>query len=270
MQLSKTRVSGLNLRRGRNWLADGDDAITYWVASGDPVAVEHAGQRRTLLPGQGMLIAHNRQSNTSFQNNEFMILRIPRAAYPDADAVAAACGQPHGQERPLLKLLRPYLRSIWRHANNEGAPLVPEMEQNLVLIVQALAATSVEGMRRTARPALVAARIAAMREIIARCASDPNLDMANVAAAVGLSERSGHLSFATIGLQFGDCVAQHRLDQVRERLRSDKRGSILSIALEAGFGDVAHFNRLFRRRYDMSPTEMRHEHRDADGTTSTP
>ena len=33
--------------------------------------------------------------------------------------------------------------------------------------------------------------------------------------------------------------------------------SFLQDALEAGFGDVSHFNRRFKRRYLMTPSDMR-------------
>jgi AraC-like DNA-binding protein len=33
--------------------------------------------------------------------------------------------------------------------------------------------------------------------------------------------------------------------------------TVSAIALEAGFGDVSYFNRRFRRRYGMSPSDAR-------------
>jgi AraC-like DNA-binding protein len=33
--------------------------------------------------------------------------------------------------------------------------------------------------------------------------------------------------------------------------------TISAIALAAGFGDLSHFNRNFRRRYGASPSELR-------------
>ena len=36
------------------------------------------------------------------------------------------------------------------------------------------------------------------------------------------------------------------------------RRSISDIVYDAGFGDVSHFNRAFRRRYGASPSEVRH------------
>jgi AraC-like DNA-binding protein len=32
---------------------------------------------------------------------------------------------------------------------------------------------------------------------------------------------------------------------------------ISTIAFEAGFGDLSHFNRTFRRRFGMTPSEVR-------------
>jgi AraC-like DNA-binding protein len=35
--------------------------------------------------------------------------------------------------------------------------------------------------------------------------------------------------------------------------------TIGAIAYEAGFGDLSHFNRSFRRRYGASPSDVRNE-----------
>jgi AraC-like DNA-binding protein len=39
--------------------------------------------------------------------------------------------------------------------------------------------------------------------------------------------------------------------------RSDR--TISAIAFDAGFGDLSHFNRLFRRRFGATPSEVRAE-----------
>jgi AraC-like DNA-binding protein len=33
--------------------------------------------------------------------------------------------------------------------------------------------------------------------------------------------------------------------------------AIIDIAFTAGFGDVSHFNRMFRRRYGETPSDVR-------------
>ena len=37
------------------------------------------------------------------------------------------------------------------------------------------------------------------------------------------------------------------------------RWSITAIALEAGFADLSHFNRRFKRRYLTTPSDMRRQ-----------
>jgi AraC-like DNA-binding protein len=58
---------------------------------------------------------------------------------------------------------------------------------------------------------------------------------------------------------FAAFVNEYRLREVHERLSDPglDRRPILTLALEAGFGSVGPFNRLFRDRYGMTPSEFR-------------
>lgn len=58
---------------------------------------------------------------------------------------------------------------------------------------------------------------------------------------------------------FAAFVNEYRLREVHERLSDPSldRRPILTLALEAGFGSVGPFNRLFRDRYGMTPSEFR-------------
>jgi AraC-like DNA-binding protein len=58
---------------------------------------------------------------------------------------------------------------------------------------------------------------------------------------------------------FASYVNGYRLDEVASRLRDPvlDRRPILTLALEAGFGSIGPFNRAFRERFDLSPTQYR-------------
>jgi len=58
---------------------------------------------------------------------------------------------------------------------------------------------------------------------------------------------------------FAAFVNEYRLREVCERLSDPAldRRPILTLALEAGFGSIGPFNRIFRDRYGMTPTEFR-------------
>jgi AraC-like DNA-binding protein len=60
-------------------------------------------------------------------------------------------------------------------------------------------------------------------------------------------------------MTFSEYVVGHRLARAH-RMLNDPRHSkhtISAIALMVGFGDLSYFNRTFRRRFGMSPSDVR-------------
>jgi AraC-like DNA-binding protein len=55
---------------------------------------------------------------------------------------------------------------------------------------------------------------------------------------------------------FNDFLHHHRLQEASQRLASENL-PILSIVLECGYGSIGPFNRAFRQRFGMTPTEYR-------------
>jgi AraC-like DNA-binding protein len=55
---------------------------------------------------------------------------------------------------------------------------------------------------------------------------------------------------------FNDFLHHYRLQEASQRLASEDL-PILSIALECGYGSIGPFNRAFRQRFGMTPTEYR-------------
>jgi AraC-like DNA-binding protein len=86
-----------------------------------------------------------------------------------------------------------------------------------------------------------------------------DLSVQSVAAHYGLSPRYIHMLFEGEGTTFSTFVREQRLVRARAMLKSPRctGHSISSIAFAAGFGDLSHFNRSFRRRFGASPTEVR-------------
>jgi AraC-like DNA-binding protein len=84
------------------------------------------------------------------------------------------------------------------------------------------------------------------------------LTLAALAADLGLGEAALRtLINQQLGYRnFNDFLHHHRLQEAAERLAAEDL-PILSIALECGYGSIGPFNRAFRQRFGMTPTEYR-------------
>jgi AraC-like DNA-binding protein len=61
------------------------------------------------------------------------------------------------------------------------------------------------------------------------------------------------------GKTFSEFVLEQRLNRTMRLLADSRRSrqTILAVALEAGFTDLSHFNRSFRRRFGDTPSGAR-------------
>jgi AraC-like DNA-binding protein len=84
------------------------------------------------------------------------------------------------------------------------------------------------------------------------------LTLAHLAEALGHSEAAlRSLINQQLGYRnFNDFLHHYRLREAAERLATEDL-PILSVALECGYGSIGPFNRAFRQRFGMTPTEYR-------------
>jgi AraC-like DNA-binding protein len=89
----------------------------------------------------------------------------------------------------------------------------------------------------------------------------PELSPQFVARRFGLSVRTVHLRFQKIEQTFGQWLLEARLDACSRALQHplQRTSSISQIAYGCGFNDLSHFNKTFRARFGMSPSQWRSE-----------
>ena len=104
-----------------------------------------------------------------------------------------------------------------------------------------------------------AARLQAILAEVGRRFSDPNFDLDNVAGALGLSRRYVQKMLKGTGKSFTEHLAGCRLERAYAMLTDPDHlhSAIIDIAFAVGFGDVSHFNRMFRRRFGETPSDVR-------------
>jgi AraC-like DNA-binding protein len=94
---------------------------------------------------------------------------------------------------------------------------------------------------------------------VAEHLADDDLCPATTAGRLGISVRQLHQVFAGHGRTFGAELRRQRLEQARRDLADPARAGlrVIDIAADAGFADVTHFHRVFRRAYGCTPAQLR-------------
>jgi AraC-like DNA-binding protein len=107
-----------------------------------------------------------------------------------------------------------------------------------------------------------------IKEDIANRLDQPGLSVAIIAARHRIKPRWVQRLFESEGKTFTEYVLAQRLVRAY-RLLTDPRHAnqkVSTIALDVGFGDLSYFNRAFRRRYGMTPSELRPAARSGQGS----
>ena len=103
------------------------------------------------------------------------------------------------------------------------------------------------------------ATVLALRRAIHERLREPGLTVANVARAIGISERYVHKLFERVGTTFSGYVMDRRLDGAARDLSDPAKvdQAIGSIAFDWGFSDLSHFTRRFKQRFGCRPRDWR-------------
>ena len=100
-----------------------------------------------------------------------------------------------------------------------------------------------------------------IKEHIEKNLDDTALDPTGLARTFGISVRYLHLLFKTESLTVSRWILERRLEHCRRDLiRTGARKNVTEVAFRWGFNDSAHFSRVFKKRYGISPRDFRKRH----------
>jgi AraC-like DNA-binding protein len=237
------------------------DDVSFMAAPTCQWAASQLGRNPVFDPGEGVLMSNADVGSLTLASQcRFTTFCVPRAAIarlvPDLGA-AFVRRIPAGNA--ALKLLVSYLAS----ALDTEALTTPELQQLAVTHVYDLLAVALGATRDAAAVAtgrgVRAARLRAAKAFVTQHLARHDLSAAPVAAHLGVTPRYVHMLFETEAASFSEFVLAQRLDRAHHML-TDPRcigHPISAIAFDAGFCDLSHFNRTFRRRFGGTPSEMR-------------
>lgn len=264
LDLVSCRTSPMRLSRTAPLLADGNDNIAVFMSSSGGTARQR-GREITHRPGDAIVVTSAEASACTFPSPaRYRGFHVSRAAL--ASMVEGLDNLPLRR----IPVRTAALQHLLRYAGfllQEAPPATPELARISALHLCDLLALTIGATREAAAAAegrgLRAVRLAAIKADVVEHLDQPGLTISAMAARQGITPRYVQILFASEGTTFSQFVLLQRLARMR-RLLADPRfigRSIGALALEAGFGDVSYFNRMFRRRYDATPSDIREEAR---------
>jgi AraC-like DNA-binding protein len=255
------QTNGMTAHRTQQLLADGNDDFLFTANLSGASLVFQVGRECRLGPGDAVLKSSSDAGGHDFPGPaQYLTLRIPRrrlngmAAKPE-DALARRI--PANTEP--LRLLVDYVDTALRKHHMAS----PQLRHLFTTHVHDLVALAVGATRETSDMAngrgLAAARLSAIKSDIIAGLGSERLDLARIARGRGVTPRYVQMLFEAEGTTFTKYVLERRLSQARRRLTDPalRHWTISAIAFDAGFGDLSYFNRVFRRTFGATPSDIR-------------
>jgi len=261
--LSMARAAGTSGRflRTRNLLSDScDDLVLINATSGDVFAMQE-GRSVELRQSQMCLMDMSVECEVALDDgNQFTVMRIPRRE------LLSIC--PHAEDMLSTPLLHnPGIRELIERYFAMSVGVIASLDvvsqqltaRHMVDLVALLLLTGRDETRLAVERGYFAARLQIIQAQVLEGLDDSSLTIASIAERSGLSPKQVQRLFERAGTTFTEFVLEQRLLLARRLLSSpgSRQDKIGTIAYAAGFGDLSYFNRGFRRRFGVTPSEWR-------------
>ena len=259
--ISSHSRSPVILKRTREFLADGNDDVVLAVSRAAGTLVSHVG--RELVPGVGDAILFSSADATlikAVSTRQALSIALRRRLLANVvSGLEDRFLRPIPSDNEALRLLTSYVHLL-EDAQKLTTPAVWQLAVQHVYDLAALALGATRDAAEIANGRGVrAARLHAIKTEILNGLNRHDLSLAGVAMRHRVSPRYVQMLFESDGTTFSRFLLDQRLKRAH-RMLSDPRlaeRTISAIAYEAGFDDLSHFNRAFRRRYGETPSDVR-------------
>ena len=249
--------SPMHYRRSPDLVADGDDSIGLVVNLDQEARVAQAGTSAHIARGDAIVLLGHKPAYLGSTGHIGMV--FPRAALAArVSAIDKTAGRVLPRRNEALRLLVAYLRAL----NGKRLLTIPGLPEAAVNHVHELAVLSLDAEADIAASglgAVGAARLAEALEAIARQFADPEFSVGVIARRQNVSARYLQRLIESTGQSFTERVTALRLRRAFDLLNEphSHERKIAEIALQAGFSDLSHFNRLFRAKFGETPRAMK-------------
>lgn len=276
---ARRSCQGVTLAR----LSAGPQAVSSWSEAAadhplvllpieDGVALKTAVGHQIVAAGHLLLLPRKGDWSVSFQREMRAVLLsvtseplYGRRAAPDDEVRVMA---PGGLSDVFARMMELAARDLETLSNLEWAALAHSLSDLLPTFLRPQNEVTSELGSGSATKAATLHRLC---QTIERRLDDPDLTPAKIASVEGISERYLQKLFEGTGSSFTNYLRERRLQRTSADLSNPAEAdhSISEIAFRAGFNDSAHFSRVFRQRFGLSPREFRQHEAERQSPSAT-
>jgi AraC-like DNA-binding protein len=261
LAISKRFTTPADTMRTPELVRDGNDsAIVVFCRSGGIHQSQLEGVP-ALQPGDAVVMdcAYSGGFHVTSDSSYYSV-KVPRQSIsrlrPDLNRLA---GMRLDRDDAARKLLFGYLDGSFSAGLVDGAAAARLYGEHILDLIGLALGSEGDDRQIAEERGLQAARRAAILSEIDRHSGDPMLSAASVATRLGVTPRYVRLLLEETGRSFSEHLLERRLERAEAMLRNPAKRycKVADIAQECGFGDLSYFNRAFRRRYGMTPSDTR-------------
>lgn len=245
--------------RSRDLLSDGRDG--YLLTTHDTTHEFSAAGKPTIKsePGDLILVSDATESEFRLPAIEVKVVAVAWSAL--ANRIPRIDMNPYyhiPRNSPGMALFTAYSDLLRQHPP-ENEALAQAASNHLNELIALVLGGFVKGGTDRNEHGIRAARLELVKKEVQARLREPELSIGAIARSQGVTPRYIQRLFEAEGVTFSEYLLERRLELALGLLRqAEPRGSRISaIAYEAGFCDLSHFNRCFRRRYGTTPSEVR-------------
>lgn len=259
--LASSSISPLRLLRTPPLAADGNDDIGFSISSSRG-AISQLGHEVSYGPGDAVLAMADQAAKWAAASPARIVcLHVHRAELAplvtNLDPAAVLRLVPPDSE--ALQYLLGYIRFLQDRGTTMNEDLARAAAVHVRDLFALVLGATRDGTVLAEGRGLRAARLQAIKRHIADNLGAGRLTVGEVAARHRVAPRYVQRLFESEGTTFSEYVLNERLALAFRKLADPAHASwtVSAIALDAGFGDVSYFNRCFRRRFGMRPSDAR-------------
>jgi AraC-like DNA-binding protein len=256
VDLARVHGSAHMVRRTRRVIerSPTEAIVVYLTLRGD-ASFECPDKTYALRPGNAIVCDTDQPFAREFRHGlEELVVKVDRGALPDIPQLGLPVITSFHDTSATNRYARALATITSRAARTEQSLLADE---GTVLDLIAVLAGG-----RAAAPA--SAHRAVARSYIEEHLANPGLGAADVAAAIGISERQLSRVFAADGTSIPRHILSRRLHLAYTLLSADQAttGSVADVAARCGFTSMTYFSHVFRQHFGHRATEVRRSARE--------